>query len=145
MKNKIKTFAAIAALGVATIGISSIGLGDNNATTPPTPVAASTTPTHTKHFSHCRYFHHRHHGIWNLGLYRNKHLTESDARIITQAALLMEGKHNQQVGEIQTKVSRRGNTFYLISIVNKENKVVRQVVLNSRSGRIHPMHVRHVK
>ncbi len=157
MRNRVKTLAAVAALGMATIGIYS-GPGFAETSTQNSVAAIKLTPASTTpmtlqkaQHAHCRalfiqrhrpWFHH-HRGPWNLGLHHDKQLSENDARTITKAALLMRGRHNLNVGDVQTKMSKHGHKFYLISIVNTKNNVVSRVVLNSRDGHIHPLHIKH--
>lgn len=141
MKNKLKTLVAVAVLGAASAGLYS-GAGvaaDDVNVTKPMPV----TPAQPHHFHHRMWMKwHRHHekSPWHLGLNRDKHLTAADARVITQAALLMRGHHDLQVGSLETKTLKNGFKFYVIDIINSQNKTVSRVVLNSRNGHIFPFH-----
>jgi hypothetical protein len=139
MKNKLKTLVAVTVLGAATLGLYS-GVGaaaDNVSTTSP---AADTTQPHRFHHHLWMMHHHHAKSPWHLGLNRDKHLTESDARIITEAALLMRGHHDLQVGTtIETKMTKHGHKLYIIDIVNQQNKSVNRVVLNSMNGHIFPL------
>jgi len=137
MNNRIKTFAAVAALGVATISIyPGTTLAKDNA---PESVAAVKLQPAKPIKCHTLLKLHRSRP-WNLGLRYNKHLSEADARTITKAALLMHGRHHLRVGDMQTTLSKRGYKLYQMNIVNKKNKIVSRVVLNSRNGHIHPLH-----
>ncbi len=81
----------------------------------------------------------QHRPAWRLGLRRNKHLSATDARTITKAALLMRGRKHLTVGKIQPLTTKRGRKAYLIQIVNKKNKVISSVILNSANGHIKPL------
>lgn len=144
MKNKLKSLIAVTVLGAATVGLYSSGIAADNAASQSVTATTAAVPTQPHRF-HCSMWMHRHHGKgpWYLGLNRDKHLTEADARIITEAALLMRGHHNLQVGQIDTKITQHGRKFYLINIVNSSNKAVSRVVLNSKNGHIFPFHVHH--
>lgn len=140
MRNKLKTLVAVAVLGAATAGLySGIGIAADDVNSLPMTV----TPAHPPQFQHKMPMKwHRHHekSPWHLGLNRNKHLTAADARVIAQAALLMRGHHDLQVGSLETKTMKNGFKFYVIDIVNTQNKTVSRVVLNSRNGHIFPFH-----
>jgi len=82
---------------------------------------------------------HREHQKWNLGLRQNKNLSATDARTITKAALLMEGKKQWHVGEVHAKKTKYGNTVYIVQIKNPKQPRVKMVALNSATGRIHPL------
>lgn len=143
MKQAIQQTLALTAIGAACLGLSVGAMGAPSVSHSKPNVAPM------QKICHCPYkqgkrMHKGHHGPWNLGLHKkNKRLTQEDAKTITKAALLMKGKRNLQVGQITTKVSKRGTKFYLIKIINKKNKVVRTVVLNSKNGRIRPI-MRHL-
>ena len=155
MKSNIKTLAATAVLGAATIAIYSdpgFAASSTRNTVTATQLVPATMPAiklmkarrvqcHTLAIHHLQV----QHGAWNLGLRRNKHLTAHDAHTITAAALLMRGHHNLRVGDMHTTTSNHGHKFYLINIVNKKNKVVSRVIFNSRTGHIQPLHVRQSK
>ena len=144
MINRIKTLVAVTALGLATIGIYS---SDSNAapttnpnTIKPTAMQAVAPPAKVPPRPiHCLTSTPPHQSAWHLGLHHHKKLTESDARVITKAALLMQGHQRLDVGKIAEKQTPRGRTIYLIDIVNHNHKVVRRVALNSANGRIHPL------
>ena len=81
----------------------------------------------------------RQHHKWHLGLNRNKHLTKADALTITKAALLMRGRHDLSVGKITPTLNHHGVTAYKIQIMTPGHKIMSLVLLNSRTGHIHPM------
>ena len=144
MKNKVITLVAVAALGMATFGIySGDGFADNK--TPVVPAVSLSSPTQIKRIVHCRIgiVKQQHRSPWQLGLHRNKQLTPENAKTITQAALLMKHRPYLQVGQIQQKMIHQ-RKMYLINIVNKNNKVVQTVVMNSSNGHIHPYPVRSI-
>jgi hypothetical protein len=89
------------------------------------------------HRMHKHWQHHRH--IFNLGLNRNKNLNQNDAKVIIQAALLLKGRKDLHVGDIQSKESKRGHAKYLVQIDDQNNQVISTVVLNSRTGHMHPL------
>lgn len=89
------------------------------------------------HCMHKHWQHHRH--LFNLGLNRNKNLTQNDAKVIIQAALLLKGRKDLHVGDIQSKESKHGHTKYLVQIDDQTNQVISTVVLNSRTGHMHPL------
>ncbi len=154
MRTRMKTLIAVGALGLATIGIySGAGATDSMTVQPLTPAKAATgkrmavlQPSEFR-CDHCKVIvvrgHGDHRSMWKLGMRHNKNLSEADARTITKAALLMRGKHDLDVGQIQSKVTRHNRKIYLINIVNSKNQVVRSVVLNSETGRIHTLRPAH--
>ena len=150
MNKRVKSLVAVTALGMATIAIYSTRGIAAPSIVPAQPLTPAKVAPPTKSNPHifrcvkCRVFivgrgHHRH-SAWRLGLRHNKKLSATDARTITNAALLMRGQHNLDVGKIQFKTTAHGRKIYLIDIVNKkQNKVVQRVVLNSANGHIHPL------
>ena len=75
---------------------------------------------------------------WNLGLYKNKNLSADDAKVLVKAALLMRNRHDLKIGKIASQTGRYGQTVYLTDIVDRDNKVVSRVMVNSNTGRIRP-------
>lgn len=78
---------------------------------------------------------------WRLGLNRDKKLSEHDARIITQAALLMHNRHDLKIASMQPMTNKRGIKLYRIKITDQRNKPVSLVLLNSRNGYIKPINI----
>lgn len=149
MRNKLKTLVAITVLGAGTLSLYS-GMGaaaDSVSTKAVSPSNSNnmtalnpSAPHHRFHHGMCR---HQGKSPWHLGLYHDKKLTESDARIIAQAALLMRGHHDLQVGTMETKITHHGHKLYIIDIVNQQNKSVTRVALNSKNGHIFPLKALH--
>lgn len=81
--------------------------------------------------------------FWRLGLNRNKHLSKNDARTLVKAALLIQNRHDLDVGKIYEKFSPKGRKFYVVQIIDAKEKVVNPVTVDSANGRIRPMQLIH--
>ena len=76
---------------------------------------------------------------WQLGLDKDKKLTQQDANIIAQAALLMSGHKELAVSKV-TPMARGKQMFYRIDVVNRQGgQPVRSLVLNGSNGFIRPL------
>lgn len=144
---KMKTLLATVVLGAVTLGLySGAGSAADNLSSSqaaaPTQVEAQGQAFHHRHWHHRCHMRGRHRNPWHLGLNRDKQLTTADAKVIAQAALLMRGHHDLQVGSIETKVTKHGFKFYVITIVNQSNQTVTRVVLNSKNGHLFPYHAK---
>jgi len=158
MFKNFKTIIIATTLGVTSIGLYSINAiaHETSAMTQLVPAQAAheqsaTQPSQPKYATckkkqyrcggnfrkACMKYKRKH--MWNLGLYRHKNLSEADAQTLVKAALLMRNRKDLQVGPISSKMSKRGVKLYVIQILNEQKNVVSTVVLNSNSGRIHPM------
>lgn len=83
-------------------------------------------------------FSHRNNESWHFGFHRNKHFNKVDARIITKAALLMQDKKSVKVGEIKEVTHKSNFNVYKIDLLNKHDKLIKQVIFNGADGHIHP-------
>jgi len=88
-----------------------------------------------------RHFYQRHfrmHRVANFGFHRNMRFDKNQARTITKADLLLQGRKHLYPGEIKLITNKRGHNNYMINIMNKKQKVVKQVVFNGANGHIRP-------
>lgn len=120
------------------LGLTGAGLINDAFATPQTLQAAS--PVYHHCFTQRHMMAHRFHKqpAWRLGFGHNKHLTESDARTVTQAALIMQGHKNIKVGQITAKKGRYNHNLYIVNLDNAQGKMVRRVVVNGANGHIRP-------
>ena len=154
MKTNLKTIAALAVIGAASIGMvtPSLAASQNTQALRIMPATKAERVMPAKHHAKHEVVRvtkivrvikvGKHQRAWKLGLRRNLHLSSTDARTITKAALLMRGKKHISVGKIEPVVAKRGMKMYRIQLVNKNNRVVKSVLLNSRNGHIRPMRLR---
>jgi hypothetical protein len=141
MNQRIKTAIAVGVLGASTLGLYSSSFA---APQPATISPQFNQPSKMMKHRHCHRFAMRHHHFkpWRLGLRYNKNLTVDDAKTITKAALLMYGRHDLKVGDIQAKTTKRGHKVYVIQILKPDNKVASTVIMGSRTGFIRPLNAR---
>lgn len=79
-----------------------------------------------------------HHG---KGKHFNRHITLKEARLLTQAKLIMRGKKHLKVGNIVEKTRKKNekHKFYLIHITTQKGEVVETLAMNPRTGHIRPV------
>lgn len=147
MSQKMKSIAAIAALGVASFGLySTVSIASPSNNHQMMKLQPANKPMmRIIRIKKIIKLQRKKPGFWNLGLYRNKHLSENNARTIVKAALLMRNRHDLSVGKISTKYTPRNLKMYSIQIINQNKQIVSKVLLNSASGKIRPMRLRHPK
>lgn len=149
MKNNLKLTMALLTLSAVSFGICTSSIAANIPATPimpahPTAALRMIRPARPREMKMLRVqktvrLMPSRRMPWHLGLRRNKHLTTNDARTITQAALLMRGRHDLNTGKIQTRKNRFGREMYIIQLVNQRNHIVSSVVMNSTTGHIRPL------
>ncbi len=83
--------------------------------------------------------------VWERVLQPNRHLTKEDALTITHAMILLHGEPGQKVGGIEQVQPKPGRTFYKIKIVNKDNQLMRTLIMNSANGHVRPIRLHKAK
>lgn len=135
MKKRLATFAAVTALGAASLGAYQTSLAADGPSTqknPPIMAKQQCAKAHRDHMQHMR-------SPWNLGLRFDKHLTQNDAKTLVSAALLMQGRHDLSVGKVETKATPNNHNLYLVTIQDAKGTAVTTVVVSSKSGHIRPL------
>ena len=136
MNKKIKILSTASIIGaVALAGITSISYA-NNKTQQLTTAHTQTTTAHAHHFKHSKTKHHQ--PFWNFGFHHNKHFNHAEAKKITEAALLMQGKRHFAVNDVNDITSKHGHKVFTIKIQNTLNKKTRDILFNPRNGHIRP-------
>lgn len=142
MNKSVKTMIATVVLGVASLGVyatrsfADVNTPDSNQLM---PLVQLQKPA-SNNVVRVRIMPRGHHHLWHLGLNRNKHLTADDARTLTKAALLMQNRHDINLGKLTEKTNKKGTKIYLIQLVNKQDSLVSVVKVNSANGKIRPTH-----
>jgi hypothetical protein len=76
---------------------------------------------------------------WHKALRPYRHYTVAQARLITQAAILLAGQPDMKVKTIDTVKNKRGREFYRITIVGAPEGQ-RMVLFNPANGRLRTLH-----
>lgn len=73
---------------------------------------------------------------WHKAMKGNKHFTADDAKVLTQAAILLYGNKDMQIKSITPVTSKRGKQFYRIEISSKNKPGVKTIMMNGANGKM---------
>jgi len=82
---------------------------------------------------------------WNLGLKKNLKINKDQAITLTRAALIMQDHKHIHTGTVTTIVRKNGHQAYLITLQNKNNKIIQRVIVNAQNGTIKPFKIKQQK
>ncbi len=101
------------------------------------------TPKHSGHRMHQGFksMHKRHRKpvtlTWHRALNSNKHLSKQDAKVLTQAAIILYGNKNTQITDITAGKGKKGRDVYFINLKNPQSDSIQKIIMNAANGRMH--------
>jgi len=136
MKSKFKN------LLISTALISSIAFATSGALVGTASASLFQSSTHQKKSECTQTMHHRPMMQKHLRMMKRFHfdhkLTPQDAQTLARARLIMHGEKNLQVGKI-APFEAKDHKAYKIEITTQNGSFVRNIVMNSKNGRVHPV------
>src|SRR5665213_1336846 len=139
MKNLTKTIAT----GIFAVAFIGVVFADTMTTTPSDTKTASMLPLHKAFFQPFNFQKSENDftGSWFKALHHVKQLTSEQAKTVAQAAVILYGDSDMQVGNITAVAGEHGQQNYQIQITNTTGETLATLLMNGNNGKIlPPMH-----
>lgn len=139
----MKTLTNYFSIGVVSVSLLGLGFAADvttqttNSNTPMLPLQKpGMQKMHHGHFHFSNPFFNSLPGTWVIGLHQAKQLTPDQAKIVAEAAVILYGDGDMQVGSVTAVPDNNGHNNYQIQITNKSGQVLTTLTMKGTNGKI---------
>ncbi len=133
----MKTITKYLTAGIITASIAGVVFADQTSATQSVSQNEPMQTLFQPHFKHNK-FKHSFMGSWIVALHHVKQLTPAQAKIVAQAAVILYGDSNMQVGSVTAVSGNNGQQNYQIQITSTAGKKLTTLLMNGNNGKIMP-------